>query len=65
MRSKSRLKRMVGGVASVHGMWPWQAGLYRLEKTTGKFTSCMVPDSYLFLLKPRVLKSHLNRARFL
>lgn len=36
MRSKIRLSRMVGGVPSAHGMWPWQAGLYRLEKTTGE-----------------------------
>ncbi|KAL9989290.1 hypothetical protein ACROYT_G003823 [Oculina patagonica] len=36
MRSKSRRSRMVGGVESVHGMWPWQAGLYRLDQTIGK-----------------------------
>ena len=36
MRSKIRLSRMVGGVPSTHGMWPWQAGLYRLEQTTGE-----------------------------
>lgn len=27
---------MVGGVPSGYGLWPWQAGLYRLEQTTGE-----------------------------
>jgi len=36
VRSKFRRPRMVGGLPSVHGMWPWQAGLYRLEQRTGK-----------------------------
>lgn len=36
IRSERRHSRMVGGVESVHGMWPWQAGLYRLDQTTGK-----------------------------
>jgi len=34
MRSKIRLSRMVGGVPSAHGLWPWQAD--RLEQTTGE-----------------------------
>lgn len=36
LRSKIRRSRMVGGLPSAHGMWPWQAGLYRLDQRTGK-----------------------------
>ena len=39
MRSKIRLSRMVGGVPSAHGMWPWQAGLYRLDEKNGEINS--------------------------
>lgn len=35
-RKRIRLSRMVGGVISTRGMWPWQAGLYRIDKTTGR-----------------------------
>lgn len=35
-RKRIRLSRMVGGVISTHGMWPWQAGLYRIDQTTGE-----------------------------
>ncbi len=52
IRSKSRSSRMVGGVESVHGMWPWQAGLYRLDQTTGKITA-----ESRFLERPRVTQS--------
>ena len=37
VRSKIRRPRIVGGIPSVHGMWPWQAGVYRLEQTTGEY----------------------------
>ena len=30
---------MVGGVPSAHGMWPWQAGLYRLDEKNGEINS--------------------------
>lgn len=39
MQSKIRLSRMVGGVPSAHGIWPWQAGLYRLDEKTGEINS--------------------------
>ena len=47
LRSKSRRSRMAGGDPSVHGMWPWQAGLYRLEQTSGKIVPAQLINCFV------------------
>ncbi|XP_068695200.1 proclotting enzyme-like [Montipora foliosa] len=38
IRRRVRRPRMVGGLPSSHGMWPWQVGLYRRDRSQGKDT---------------------------
>lgn len=39
VRGKIRRSRMVGGLPSARGMWPWQVGLYRQMQRSGEYFS--------------------------
>ena len=47
VRGKIRRPRMVGGLPSALGMWPWQVGLYRQIQRSGEYFSYVYANCQL------------------